>query len=127
MTGQPAVSKIVQIAVGTADLARAKAFYQRALGLPLMFEVSGMAFFDVGGVRLLVGPMFKDHPPAGDVVVYFDSGEDWAATEAALESRGVKFQRPADVIQRAEGREHALRPFKDPDGNQLAIIGWRSA
>lgn len=120
-----ALSKIAQIAVATSDLPRAIAFYRDALGLPLMFEVSGMAFFDAGGTRLLVGPMFKEAPPAGDVVIYFDAG-DWSSTEAALESRGVKFDRRAEVVQRAEGKEHALRLFKDPDGNQLAIMGWRA-
>ena len=121
-----ALSKIAQVAVQTSDLARAIAFYRDALGLKLMFEAGGMAFFDAGGVRLLVGPMFKDTPPSGDVVIYFDAG-DWAATEAALESRGVKFRRSTEIVQRAEGREHALRMFRDPDGNQLAIMGWRPA
>ena len=127
MTDTATLSKIAQIAVQTADLARAKAFYGDALGLSLMFEAGGMAFFDAGGVRILVGPAFRKEPPAGDVFIYFDAGEDWAATEAALESRGVKFTRDAAVVQRAEGREHALRLFKDPDGNQLAIMGWRKA
>lgn len=85
------LSKIAQIAVQATDLPRAIAFYRDTLGLPLMFEVSGMAFFDAGGVRLLVGPMFKKEPPSGDVFVYFDSGDDWHATEQALESRGVAF------------------------------------
>lgn len=120
------LSKIAQIAVQSSDLQRSIAFYRDALGLTLMFEVSGMAFFDAGGTRLLVGPMFKKEKPSGDVFIYFDAG-DWAATEAALESRGVTFDRRAEVVQRAEGKEHALRPFKDPDGNQLAIMGWRPA
>lgn len=121
------LSKIAQIAVQATDLPRAIAFYRETLGLPLMFEVSGMAFFDAGGTRLLVGPMFKKEPPSGDVFVYFDSGDDWRATEAALESRGVTFAPRTEIVQRAEGKEHALRLFKDPDGNQLAIMGWRAA
>ncbi len=63
---------------------------------------------------------------ASNTILYFDAG-DWAVTEAALESRGVRFERPADIVQRAEGKEHALRFFKDPDGNMLAIMGWRAA
>jgi methylmalonyl-CoA/ethylmalonyl-CoA epimerase len=127
MTTGPALGKIEQIALQATDLARAKAFYGDVLGLRLMFEVSGMAFFDAGGVRLLIGPPFRKEPPAGDVVIYFEAGEDWRATERALGERGVKFNRPADVVQRAEGREHVFRLFKDPDGNQLAIMGWRAA
>jgi methylmalonyl-CoA/ethylmalonyl-CoA epimerase len=127
MAGKPIMlSKIEQIAVPASDVGRATAFYRDVLGLALMFEVSGMAFFDAGGVRILVGPQFKKEPPSGDVAIYFEAGEDWRATETALESRGVKFDRPANVVQRAEGREHAFRLFKDPEGNQLAIMGWRS-
>jgi methylmalonyl-CoA/ethylmalonyl-CoA epimerase len=127
MTSQSvSLSKLTQIALGTRDLAKAIAFYRDVLGLKLMFEVSGMAFFDTGGVRLMIGPAQTDKAPQGDAYIYFDAG-DWAATEAALERRGVKFDRPIEIIQRAEGKEHALRFFKDPDGNFLAIMGWRPA
>ncbi len=122
----PGLSKLEQIALGTRDLAKAIAFYRDALGLKLMFEVSGMAFFDAGGVRLMIGPSHTGKPPVGDAWLYFAAG-DWAATEAALEKRGVKFEKPAEIVQRAEGKEHALRFFKDPDGNYLAIMGWRAA
>jgi extradiol dioxygenase family protein len=127
MAQGPVLSKIEQIAVPSADVGRATRFYRDVLGLTLMFEVSGMAFFDAGGVRILVGPNFRKEPPSGDVPIYFHAGDDWRATERALEERGVKFDRPADVVQRAEGKEHAFRLFKDPDGNQLAIMGWRPA
>jgi methylmalonyl-CoA/ethylmalonyl-CoA epimerase len=121
-----ALTKIVQIALGTRDLQKAIAFYRDTLGLKLMFEVSGMAFFEAGGVRLMIGPNETGKPPQGDAYIYFDAG-DWAATEAALEHRGVKFDRRAEIVQRSEGQEHALRFFKDPDGNFLAIMGWRAA
>jgi extradiol dioxygenase family protein len=127
MSKGPLLSKIEQIAIPSADVARATQFYRDVLGLSLMFEVSGMAFFDAGGVRILVGPTTRKGPPASDGVIYFEAGEDWRATERALEERGVTFDRPATVVQRAEGKEHVFRPFKDPDGNQLAIMGWRTA
>lgn len=120
------LSKLAQIALGTRDLQKAIAFYRDTLGLKLMFEVSGMAFFDAGGVRLMIGPSHTGKPPVGDAYLYFDAG-DWAVTEKALETRGVAFEKPAQIVQRAEGKEHALRFFKDPDGNPLAIMGWRAA
>jgi hypothetical protein len=30
-------------------------------------------------------------------------------------------------VQRMEGRELALRAFKDPEGHSLALMGWRAA
>ncbi len=120
------LSKIAQIALSTRDLAKAVAFYRDTLGLKLMFEVSGMAFFDAGGTRLMIGEAQHEGPLQNNSYIYFDAG-DWSATEAALIARGLKFDRDAEIVQRAEGKEHALRFFKDPDGNALAIMGWRSA
>jgi extradiol dioxygenase family protein len=74
----------------------------------------------------MLGETKLDAPIQPNAYVYFDAG-DWLTTEANLESRGVKFDRPADVVQRAEGKEHAIRFFRDPDGNALAIMGWRPA
>ena len=120
------LEKIAQIALTTQNLSKAVAFYRDTLGLKLMFEVSGMAFFDIGGIRLMIGEAKLDGALQNNTYIYFDAGE-WQETEAALLERGLKFDRPAEVVQRAEGKEHAIRFFKDPDGNALAIMGWRSA
>ncbi|MEQ1752839.1 MAG: VOC family protein [Micropepsaceae bacterium] len=118
------MEKIAQIALTTGDLAKSVAFYRDTLGLKLMFEVSGMAFFDIGGTRLMIGQARLDAPLQNNTYVYFDAGE-WSQTEDALIARGLKFDRPAEIVQRTEGKEHAIRFFKDPDGNALAIMGWR--
>lgn len=119
------LSKLAQVALSSRDVAKATAFYRDVLGLKLMFEVSGMAFFDAGGTRLMIGAAQSQEPLQNNTYLYFDAG-DWYATEAALIKRGLKFDREAEVVQRAEGKEHALRFFKDPDGNALAIMGWRT-
>ena len=120
------LSTIAQIALTTSDLKRSVAFYRDTLGLELMFEVPGMAFFDAGGTRLMLGEAKPSGPLQPNTYIYFDAG-DWQKTEAALEARGLKFDRKAEVVQRAEGKEHAIRFFRDPDGNALAIMGWRPA
>lgn len=123
---KPGLSKIAQIALSTRDLPKAVAFYRDTLGLKMQFEVSGMAFFDAGGTSLMIGPAHHQGEIQINTYIYFDAGV-WADTERDLESRGVKFERKAEVVQRAEGKEHAIRFFKDPDGNMLAIMGWRPA
>jgi methylmalonyl-CoA/ethylmalonyl-CoA epimerase len=120
------LTNIAQIALTTQNLSAAVAFYRDTLGLKLMFEVPGMAFFDVGGVRLMLGESRLSEKLQNNTYVYFDAG-DWYETEAALEARGLKFDRPADIVQKTEGKEHAIRFFRDPDGNALAIMGWRPA
>ncbi len=118
------LSKVVQVALTVRDLPRAIAFYRDTLGLTFMFETNGMAFFQAGDMRLMVGLARQGSVPIGGAVVYFDA-HDWAATEAALIRRGVRFTAPTEIVQREGAREHALREFTDPDGNALAIMGWR--
>lgn len=120
------LSRVAQIGLSTDDLERAIHFYRGVLGLELMFVVSDMAFFAVGDTRLMVGlSRGASMVPGGGSVVYFDA-QDWAETEAALLARGLTFDRPTEILQRDGAREHVLREFHDPDGNLLAIIGWRA-
>jgi len=118
-----AARTLVQVALTTRDLDRARAFYRDVLGLPLMFEANGMMFFQLEGVRLLVGLARDLAAPIGGSVLYFDA-PDFDAIVHGLEARGVTFVAPTLVVQRAEGREHRLREFMDPDGNALAVMGW---
>lgn len=120
----PGLKGMLQVAIAAADPAKLSAFYRDTLGLSVLFEVSGMSFFGAGGVRLMIGPAQGAKP--GDKILYFEP-EDFAAAEKSLEARGVKFGHAANVLQRDGGRELALRPFKDTEGNDLALMGWRSA
>jgi hypothetical protein len=113
---------MLQVAIAANDAPGLSAFYRDTLGLGVLFEVSGMSFFGAGGVRLMIGPAQGAKP--GDKILYFEP-EDFAAAEKALEARGVTFGHVTNVLQRDGGRELALRPFKDPEGNDLALMGWR--
>jgi catechol 2,3-dioxygenase-like lactoylglutathione lyase family enzyme len=54
LAGSASVSAIGQIALTVTDLPRAVAFYRDVLGLKFLFEAPNMAFFDCGGVRLML-------------------------------------------------------------------------
>jgi catechol 2,3-dioxygenase-like lactoylglutathione lyase family enzyme len=59
MSAAPAnlgIKNIGQISIVVHDLPRATEFYRDTLGLPLLFTAGNMAFFDCGGVRLMLGP-----------------------------------------------------------------------
>jgi catechol 2,3-dioxygenase-like lactoylglutathione lyase family enzyme len=123
---QPLLSGIAQIALASADPAKLVAWYRDVLGLPVLFEASGMTFFQSGATRLMSGP----NPPGAamggaDITLYFEP-RDWSAAEMALAERGVAFTHAAQVVQQAPGRELALRAFKDPEGHSLALLGWRA-
>ena len=120
----PGLKGMLQIAIAASDGPKLSAFYRDTLGLGVLFEVSGMSFFGAGGVRLMIGPAQGAKP--GDKILYFEP-EDFGVAEKALEGRGVKFGHPANVLQKDGARELVLRPFKDPEGNDLALMGWRPA
>jgi catechol 2,3-dioxygenase-like lactoylglutathione lyase family enzyme len=120
--GMPGIKGLAQIAIAASDPARLSAYYRDTLGLGLLFEAGGMTFFGAGGVRLMIGPAQGANP--GDKILYFEP-EDFEAAETALAAKGASFPHKANVLQREGERELALRAFKDPEGNQVALLGWR--
>jgi catechol 2,3-dioxygenase-like lactoylglutathione lyase family enzyme len=122
----PLLSGIAQIALASGDPSALVAFYRDTLGLPVLFEASGMTFFQSGATRLMIGASHGQGVIGGDAVIYFEP-RDWSAAESALEEKGVAFTASAQIVQRAPGRELALRAFKDPEGHNLALLGWRAA
>ena len=113
--------RIVQAAFTVTDLARSVAFYRDVLGFPALFETNGMAFFQAGEIRFMVGTNSPD-PPARGTVVYFDA-PDIDELVPALEARGVVFEGPIVILQRTETHELKLALFRDPDGNPIGLMG----
>lgn len=113
---------LMQMGVTCRDLERAKAFYGETLGLPFLFEVSNMLFFQLRDMRLMVGKEMKPDSPIGGSILYFDA-PDIDTLGAALEAKGVKFLGPVQVLQSTQTHDLKLRSFRDPDGNGLALMG----
>ena len=54
------LSSIGQISVNVHDIKKAIAFYRDTLGMKFLFEAGGhMAFFDCGGIRLMLSTLEK--------------------------------------------------------------------
>lgn len=117
----PAIERIGQIYVTAHDLDRAVRFYRDTLGLTFLFQVPRMAFFDCGGVRLMLGipdaPEF-DHPAS---VIYYRV-TDIAAAHEALVARGVTFRQPPHLVARLATFDLYLAEFGDSEGNALALM-----
>ena len=113
--------KLVQVALTTRDPEHSKRFYRDVLGLPLLFEVPNMTFYQLGEMRLMVGVEPSMTP--GGSVLYIDA-PDIDKLGGELEQRGVRFLGAATVVQRTDKGELKLREFKDPDGNALALMGF---
>jgi catechol 2,3-dioxygenase-like lactoylglutathione lyase family enzyme len=115
------LTRIGQIAINAHDVERATQFYRDILGLELLFEVSGMAFFNCGGVRLMLSlasaPEY-DHP--GSVLYYAVS--DIRRTHAKLKNKGVRFESVPHKIADMPDHELWMAFFRDSEENMLALM-----
>ena len=123
--GSVGVAGIGQVAMTVADLPRAVAFYRDVLGLRFLFEAPpAMAFFDCGGVRLMLSLPEQAGPAAGQrfgAILYY-TVEDIDAAAAALQARGAVFEQPPHVVARLPHADLWMGFLRDPDGNLLAIM-----
>jgi predicted enzyme related to lactoylglutathione lyase len=116
-------AKIAQLLIPVEDFESGVAFYRDVLGLPFLFAAPPqMAFFDCGGVRLLVGALPSGQIAQRGSAIYFRV-DDIADVYASLKERGVDFRAAPHVIHRTPSAELWLAEFVDPDGNQLALMG----
>ena len=114
--------RIAQIAVVVSDIARATAIYRDTLGLRLLFEAPpSLAFFDCGGVRLMLGPAEGLDEAGASSIIYYDVA-DIKGTHATLVARGVRFDEPPRVIAPLGDRDLWLAAFRDSENNRLALM-----
>ncbi|MDQ0465061.1 DNA-binding CsgD family transcriptional regulator/catechol 2,3-dioxygenase-like lactoylglutathione lyase family enzyme [Caulobacter ginsengisoli] len=110
---------IGQIARSVADIAAARQWYGEVLGLPHLYTFGNLAFYDCGGVRLMLSQ--GDGGPA-ESVLYFRV-EDVRAAHAQLTGRGVVFTNAPHIIHtHADGTEEWMAFFNDNEGRTLAIM-----
>ncbi|MFK7697701.1 VOC family protein [Paenibacillus sp. HJGM_3] len=121
MSSSLQIQRLGQVAVTVRDVPRAVAFYRDALELPLLFQAGNMAFFAVGGLRLLLSVPEKpefDHPAS---TLYYTVPDIHAAYELLLE-RGVEFRGKPHPVGKLGSAETWMAFCSDPDGNLLAIM-----
>lgn len=115
------LSQIGQIAVNVQDVERATAFYRDTLGMRFLFAFPGLAFFDCGGVRLMLSRAEDpklDHPAS---ILYYRVA-DIEATHQALAARGVRFETGPHLVARMPDHELWLAEFTDSEDNILALM-----
>lgn len=118
----PAPRGLRQVARVVHDLPAAVRFWRDVLGCRLLFEAPpALAFFDLGGVRLMLTlperPEF-DHPGS---ILYLDVA-DIRAAHAALAARGVDFVEAPRCVAKLPHAEVWLASFRDPEGQVLALM-----
>lgn len=113
-----------QIALTVKDLARATAFYRDTLGLPLLFEVPSLAFFNLHGVRLMLSPGEGEPKEPHGTVLYYQT-DDLERAVTSLRQRGVKIVRDAHLVAKMPDHELWMAFLEDSEGNLLGLISER--
>src|SRR5579863_2771368 len=107
------IARLGQIQIRAHDVERAANFYENVLGLRLLFKAPpGLAFFDCGGVRLMLDHAEKpefDHPSS---VLYF-SVPNIQASYGKLKETGVRFEDEPHVIAKMPTHDLWMTFFRD--------------
>jgi catechol 2,3-dioxygenase-like lactoylglutathione lyase family enzyme len=112
----------------TSDAQRARAFYEKTLGLRLVADESFALVFDSNGTQLRIQKMQKTQSLPFTVLGWEVRNIEQTLKE--LRARGVVFERPGFVRQDDLGIWTAddgtkVAWFKDPDGNTLSITQFK--
>jgi len=116
------LSTIGQILIPVTDLARATAFYRDTLGMRFLFEVpQRMAFFDCGGIRLMLGVPEPNAEPVGAGMLYYKVDDIQAASRALVE-HGVTTINGPQLIAQMSDHDLWLGEYRDSEGNPFALM-----
>jgi catechol 2,3-dioxygenase-like lactoylglutathione lyase family enzyme len=118
----PGIAEIAQIAIAVKDLPGAVTFYRDVLGLPFLFEAPpNLAFFDCGGVRLMLTVPEKpefDHPAS---IIYYRVTKIQDSADV-LKSRGVVFESEPHLIARMPNHDLWMAFLRDPERNLVGLM-----
>lgn len=121
----PGITRLGQVAIVVQDLPRAVAFYRDTLGLRFLFDAPpGLAFFDCGGVRLMLTLPEGEGRDNHTSVLYYEV-EDLDAAAAAVRARGVTFEQEPHKVAQLEDAELWMGFLRDPGGNLVGLMQER--
>jgi len=120
--GDVRLGKIGQIGMPVRDVQRATAFYRDILRMKFLFSAPpGLAFFDCGGVRLMLSTPETAESERHGSVLYYVVDEIQEAYDD-LSGRGVNFTDAPHIIAEMDTYDLWMAFFKDTEGNTLAIM-----
>ena len=104
----------------TENAAQARDWYRYVLGLPELYSFGNLAFFDLGGVRLMLTEV--EGAGSSESILYLRVPDIHAAKQQ-LEHRGVTFTHAPHLVHRHEdGTEEWMAFFQDNEGRPLGLM-----
>jgi catechol 2,3-dioxygenase-like lactoylglutathione lyase family enzyme len=116
-----AITGVGQIAINVKDLDRAVAFYRDTLGMRYLFPIPNAAFFDCGGIRLMLGRAETPELDHAASIIYYRV-DDIEATCAMLAGAGVTIEHAPSLVARMPDHDLWMAFFHDTEGNMLALM-----
>jgi len=119
MSAELHLDHVGQLGIMVKDLDTAVAFYRDKLGVKHLFTAPGMAFFDLGDIRLMLGQASPESPAS--TFLYYKVADIHGAF-ATLKARGVPVVEEPELAHRTPQMELWLAQFKDMDGNPVVLM-----
>jgi len=116
---QVALNSIGQIAIIVKDVNRATNFYRDKLGMKYLFAAGNIAFFDCGGIRLMLDK--AENPEMGTSIIYFRVA-DINQAHQQMNSDGVEFVDEPHMIARMPDHDLWMTFFRDSEGNLVGLM-----
>jgi len=120
-TVETTIQSIGQIAINVHDTNRALEFYRDVLGLKLLFTAGQLAFFDCGGVRLMLSPPSSPEHDHLSSILYFKV-DDIQLAYTRLVQMNVKTEGEPAVVAKMPDHDLWLAAFRDTEGNMMAFM-----
>lgn len=122
MSNEVSIEGIGQIAIAVSNPERSVAFYRDVLGLKLLFEAPpALAFFDCGGVRLMLTTQQGEEQDHQTSAIYYRVANIQEST-AVLAAKGVNIIRGPELAAKLEDHELWLAFLRDPDEHLVGIM-----
>ncbi len=116
------LDRIGQISIPVRDLERSIVFYRDKLGMNFLFQAPpGLAFFDCGGVRLMLDVPAGTQSEARSSIIYYKV-DDLPSAEAELKARGMDFDQEPELVAQMPDHELWMAFLRDLNDNTLALM-----
>lgn len=116
------ISGIGQIAVAVTDIARARHFYQKTLGLTLLFDAGeNLSFYQCAGIRLMLTTLQGKEQDHHTSVIYYRV-TDIGSIFDYFSQQTVTIERYPEHVAKMEEHDLWMGFIRDPDNNLIGIM-----
>jgi DNA-binding CsgD family transcriptional regulator len=116
---QPTWGTLGQIARTVSEIGPAEAWFRDVLGLPHLYTFGNLAFFDCGGVRLMLS---AGEGTGQGSVLYFRVPDIHAAWQRLLDRGATAHSAPHIIHTHADGTEEWMAFVDDNEGRPIGLM-----